>query len=662
MAYINEPSAPQRERGPHPGCLTRVLLVAIALTSLLIIVFWIRPLPAMRDGLQAGMRQLRGLFAASGEKPDEIAEARRAPALLNPDPQSTRRMPSASLVTEPPVTEPPPYLSAEEVDARKARMGEFFVPLPDNRRRQKTETVVVKGLYVSHILLGSRFSEEAIDRYVAYIEARRAGQAATEPEVDGLNRALALCRATEVNALIIDIKGDYGNVTWPSEIEAVQSLGSDRNNNFVSWREILDYADKHDIYTIARVVTFKDPHVARSLPDHAIQLKAGGVYVDPNKEHWVNPFDPFIWNYTIGVAQEAALRGFDEVNFDYIRFPENSAHYNPITHFPYRDDRDKAVAINEFLDRARQELDDYGVHVSADVFGITTHTWNSQPEDIGQIWRDIANRVEAICPMIYPSHYGRDWYGFEFPDAAPYGVVLGAMREAIERNAAQATPGVIRPWLQAFTASWVRGHIEYTPEVIAEQIRGARELGCDEYLLWQARGDYPLEIFLASEAIPLVPADAPRERDGQRVDLLDRTAVEALSRYLSAFSNKQYSRVYLLTPLAERPTNYDEFLAPLEAADLHLKGSAMLTVNVDQETGELVVDVQLSFASGELVRPLQAVPVRIILENGVYKVSLPPKALERVLDNRPIVEPEQQQGAVQEPTPSTTAAELEIIG
>ncbi len=645
MAYINERPPNRGIRDHESTRLIRILIGLIVVISLAIAILLIKPLPELRQSVSDSWRRIRGIFAGEGQKPDELAAAGRG-RLIRPEADATVT-PNEPFLTQAVIREPEATaLSDDELEALRERMGDFYVPLPDGRIREKTPLVPVKGLFVGAKTLEEGFSLADIDRYIAYVEARRAGQAVEEPSVPTLSRVLALCRTTEANAVIIDIKSDYGYITWETGVQGAIDIGANSYSPFSYWQEALDYMHEHDIYSIARIVTFKDPNIARNRPEHAIQLISGGSYVDPNGEYWVNPFDTWLWTYNIGIAQEAAVRGFDEINFDYVRFPDGAARYNPITEFPYREGRDKTVAINGFLDLARAELNDYGVHISADVFGVTTHTWDSQPEDIGQVWRHVANRSDAICPMIYPSHYGAEWYGFDIPDQNPYGVTIGALREAIERNAAQDSPGVIRPWLQAFTATWVSGHIEYTPEIIAEQIRAVKEMGIDEYLLWNSRGNYPLDIFLLSEGMPLLDGNSPRQNEaGQPVDLLGRSELEVMTRYFTGLTTKNYPRAYLLTRRAERPASYEDFVVPLAEHEFGVDAHVMLTVRRDEE-GILQVDVQLAFSIDGETQPLRNVPVRIILEDGVYKVSLPDGLIENAIQNR-------GQAGATEPPPST---------
>ncbi len=387
---------------------------------------------------------------------------------------------------------------------RKIQLAEFYLPLQPLGQAPEMKTVKARALYLTANVAGSGFTEDNVSYYAAYIrslsgESGLPADTSRLDEINKLEKALAICESTEVNALVIDIKNDDGLVTWASDIEAVGQVGSNWANPFMDYDELMDYLKKKDIYSIARVVAFKDPYFAGQMSEHAIQLQSGGAYQDDNGFAWVNPFDEYVWKYLVAISREAALRGFDEIQYDYVRFPDDAAHYNPITEFPGRNGRDKDEGIEDFLKYARAELAPYQVHVAADVFGFITRSWDDQPEDIGQTWRKIANQADYICPMIYPSHYGPGLYGFAVPDQYPYDVSRSALMEAIERNAAQKTPGIIRAWFQDFTAPLVAGHINYDAVTISDQIVAGMELGVDEYIIWNASNNYdPMTFFYHS--------------------------------------------------------------------------------------------------------------------------------------------------------------------
>ena len=501
-------------------------------------------------------------------------------------------------------------------ETRKTELGEFYVPLPAIDQENELVTVEAKALYVTSNVAGFPFNLDDIEYYKNYILALKNGESFDESRLDQVNKLekiLGIVEATEINALVIDVKNDEGLVAWKSDVEIVNRVGSNWNTPMKDFDTLMNYLKEKEIYTIARIVAFKDPFFAKNNPDHAIQLNSGGVYLDRSGFAWVNPFDQYVWDYVISVSQEAALRGFDEIQYDYVRFPDNAKYYNPITYFPGRNDRDKDEAIRDFLLYAREKLDPYNVHVSADVFGVVTHSWDDKPEDIGQTWRMIANSTEYICPMIYPSHYGSGFYGFNVPDQYPYEVVRTALLEALERNAAQRNPAIIRSWYQGFTATWVKGYIPYEEDAIGKQIAAGVELGLNEYIIWNASNTYyPLSFFYEDKINSNVRVEGE--------DILERTPEEALKRYLDAQLFKRYSHQYLLTPMDDRAEDYDEFSSAIMESEFVLKNYEILSVNKNEDN-TYTAQVNAKYSSKEGTATLENASYTIILEKDVYKIK-----------------------------------------
>ena len=506
----------------------------------------------------------------------------------------------------------------EELETqRKTDSGEFYVPLPALGQEPVPETVKAKALYLTANVAGFDFNEEDVDYYAEYIrslsgESDKPADTGRIDEVNKLEKALGICEATEINALVIDVKNDDGVVAWNSDIEIVNRIKSNVSAPIRNYEKLMNYLEKKHIYRIARIVAFKDPYFAETESSHAIQLKTGGVYMDYSGKMWVNPFDEYVWKYLASISKEAALRGFQEIQYDYVRFPDDAKTYNPITEFPGRNGRDKDEGIEDFLKYAKSELEPYRVHIAADVFGITTHSWDDKPEDIGQTWRKIANQVDYICPMIYPSHYGTGLYGFQVPDRYPYEIVRLSLSEAIERNAAQKNPGIIRPWIQGFTASWVKGHIDYDAETIAVQLAASLELGIDEYIIWNASNNYDPMSFFYRERI-----NGNIRHSGE--DFLSRTPEMTLKRYLDAEKNKRYSVRYLLTPVAERQEEYDDFVKETDKNPSVLKNYEITGIT-ENEDGSYSAAVKTEFGpvSGSAIKGETL--YKVILEKDLYKI------------------------------------------
>ncbi len=305
---------------------------------------------------------------------------------------------------------------------------------------------------------------------------------------------IELADTTELNAFVIDVKDDDGHISYRSSVPAVLEVGSDTNHiNDIDG--LMDKLYEHDIYPIARIVTFKDPYLARNRTDYAIKNKDGSLFVY-KKVNWLNPYNRECWDYIIDVAKEAALKGFKEIQFDYIRFEATSSLKS--VDFGYDSaELTRQDIIYEFVQHAMEELSPYGVEVSADVFG-TIITSDYDAQTIGQDYVKMASELDVICPMVYPSHYGFGFYGAPagvHSDLYPYSVIKGSMDDStaklteIPEGAQQAE---VRPWLQAFTASYLGkgNYMVYGKEAIRDQIEAAYDAGLDEWLLWHAGVKY----------------------------------------------------------------------------------------------------------------------------------------------------------------------------
>lgn len=315
------------------------------------------------------------------------------------------------------------------------------------------------------------------------------------------NELVKLVEDTELNALVIDVKGDEGKLTYDSKLSAAHQYGSDKNPAIKNLHQRMKVLDDKHIYKIARIVTFKDPYLAQKKKEFAMKKKKDGSLYYNDGIPWVDPYKEEYWKYVTSVAKEAAKLGFDEIQFDYVRFPDNGAEVDRQVKFDNPKNKSKAQNIHDFLVYAKKELKPYGVKVSADVFGVSTSA--KDDTGIGQQWESLTQAVDVISPMTYPSHYGNDVYGIKVPDAKPYETIKRALQPAINRDKVlekQKKPvAEIRPWYQDFTATWVDGHIDYGPKQVKDQIRAGHELGIDEYLLWNPQNKYSEAAFKREE-------------------------------------------------------------------------------------------------------------------------------------------------------------------
>jgi hypothetical protein len=299
------------------------------------------------------------------------------------------------------------------------------------------------------------------------------------------NRVLDLIARTELNAIVVDVKGDRGWIPYRTEVPLALAAGAQGPVILKDFDGMLADLRARGIYTIARIVTFKDNVLAQHRRDLAItDARTRKPWVDREGLAWVDPFRAEVWEYNLAIAREAIRKGFDEVQFDYVRFPTDgkltAARYSrPNT----RDTRLPTIAA--FLGRARVELGAMGAFVGADVFGYTA--FNENDTDIGQRIEELAPHLDYICPMVYPSGYHVGIPGYRNPVAHPYQVVHESVRLTRKRAAGQ--PVQVRPWLQDFKDYAFDRRIFGVSEVRA-QIKAVDDAGGLGFMLWNPKNDY----------------------------------------------------------------------------------------------------------------------------------------------------------------------------
>lgn len=334
----------------------------------------------------------------------------------------------------------------------------------------RPEPVKVKGIYVSGPVAGVGKMDELID----------------------------LVDRTELNAMVIDVKNDEGKVTYKMQSDLVQEL--EASVGYIpDIRELVAKCKEKNIYLIARIVAFRDPYLAEKKPEWAVHTKDGDVFRDRKGMAWVNPYEREIWDYLVEVASQAAEDGFDEVQFDYIRF-STDVKEEEVNYGPEAESVDKIEIITDFTEYLYGKLAPQGVYVAADVFGTVIDNKKDQMI-VGQDYVEMAANLDYICPMVYPSHYYNGAYGIAVPDAEPYASIYAAASSSARElgKAPEEKCAHVRLWLQSFTAGWVPGHISYGPQQIREQIKGAYDAGYEEWILWNAAVNYQPDSLLTPE-------------------------------------------------------------------------------------------------------------------------------------------------------------------
>jgi hypothetical protein len=293
--------------------------------------------------------------------------------------------------------------------------------------------------------------------------------------------ALKLINETELNSLVIDVKGDRGMITYKSSIPFASEIGAQKLTIIKDIRSLLQSLRERGIYTIARIVVFKDNTLGLARPDLTVRNQDGRVWHDREDLIWVDPSRKEVWDYNINIAVEAAQMGFDEIQFDYVRFPDKKGLKFAVPNT----EENRVKYISGFLMEAKKRLMPYNVFVAADIFGYVS--WNLNDTLIGQKLENLFPCVDYISFMLYPSGFQFGIPGYRNPVAYPYQIVSLSLKKAHDRT--KISPVRFRPWLQAFRDyAFDRRHFNGTE--IRNQIKAAEEFGSNGWMLWNPRNVY----------------------------------------------------------------------------------------------------------------------------------------------------------------------------
>ncbi len=289
---------------------------------------------------------------------------------------------------------------------------------------------------------------------------------------------ISFMKKANLNSLVIDVKDDTGIISFPSEIPLAKEIGA-RSYRISKLKELVARLRKENIYTIARIVVFKDPLLAQKHTELAVLDKNGGLWRDFKGMIWVDPNNPKVWKYNLDVAKEAVELGFNEIQFDYVRFVSDGKINRCV--YPSSKGAPKEDVIRDFLLYAKKDLNAMGVPVSADIFGLVL----SVPDDnnIGQKLEKIMTAVDFISPMVYPSHYPKGYFNINEPNLHPYEVVNNSMKDVLRRM--PNSQAKIRPWLQDFNLG-----VHYGRPELNAQIKALSDNGVHDWIFWNPSNRY----------------------------------------------------------------------------------------------------------------------------------------------------------------------------
>lgn len=307
---------------------------------------------------------------------------------------------------------------------------------------------------------------------------------------------IGLASSTEINAVVIDIKDYSGRIAYDTKLAEAEKYGA-KQVRIKDLGSLIKRLHENDIYVIARISVFQDDLLARARPDLAVLSKSGLsgqdsslLWTDNWNLAWTDPGAKEVWKYNALIAKDALSYGFDELNFDYVRFPSDGALGDMV--FPsWNQSVERHMVIREFFKYLRSELPK--ARLSVDLFGLATVGIDDL--GIGQVIEDGYEYFDYVCPMVYPSHYASGFSGFQVPSEHPYEVVERSMKGALARlnkfNGSSGKNAKIRPWLQDFTLT-----VPYDTEKIKMEMKAVKDvLGEDfsGFMLWNPQNIYTQE-------------------------------------------------------------------------------------------------------------------------------------------------------------------------
>ncbi len=388
-----------------------------------------------------------------------------------PAPEEETSPAETETVAETPVVEETSGIKViENVGPDKNRTVSLRIVDENNPALPGREAVKVRGIYISGPMAGS---------------------------TELFQNILDSAAGTEINTVVIDFKDDQGRITCPVDSPVASEIGACRPY-VQDMKGLIASLKERGLYVIARVVAFRDPWLAEKKPEWSLHLADGSLYRDRQGMAWVDPYRKEVWDYLVEVGTEAKEAGFDEVQFDYIRFSTEGTMRDVVFDEAVTGGRSKTDVITEFVKYAYENLASQGLFVSADVFGTIIGS-DIDAQAVGQVYTEMAKHLDYICPMIYPSHYGPGNFGLEHPDTMPYETVLEALKksqtvmdQAAEADGHVSSQAIVRPWLQDFTASYLGegNYIPYGYNEVQRQIQAVKDAGYDEWMLWSAANRY----------------------------------------------------------------------------------------------------------------------------------------------------------------------------
>ncbi len=300
-----------------------------------------------------------------------------------------------------------------------------------------------------------------------------------------LRNMLDIIDKSDINSIVIDVKNEYGSTSFKTSFKEANRYGAHKSSTNKDIQKFMKAMNERDIYTIARIVTFKDELQASNNQEYAIKKTDGTIWRNHDNMAWVDPFDKRSHEYAVRVAEEAAKVGFDEINFDYIRFPAKTG----LVLSKKSTQKNRIDAISSFLNLAQNRLRKYGVFISVDTYGNVC--WEKDDVGIGQTISSLAKHADYISPMLYPSGFSKGSFNVKHPSDHPYIVIY----RSLKHNEDIIDTKRMRPWLQNFQ-DYAHTKRKYNKFEITEQIRAANDMNTSGWMLWSPSSKYQLNCFI----------------------------------------------------------------------------------------------------------------------------------------------------------------------
>lgn len=303
---------------------------------------------------------------------------------------------------------------------------------------------------------------------------------------DFKNKLIKIIDDTELNAVVIDIKDSTGKISFEVS-DPILTKENSVEKRIPDIHALLELLHSKNIYVIGRIAVFQDPHFIKNHPNSAVKTATNkqAFWKDRKGISWIDPSSKEAWEYMTALAKESHALGFDEINFDYIRFPSDGNMKD--IYYPLSEGKVKTEVMKSFYEYLNQNLKKEGIVISADLFGMTAT--NTDDLNIGQILEDALVNFDFVAPMVYPSHFPKNWNGYSNPNTKPYEVIKISMGSAVKKaEAIGESPLKLRPWLQDFNMG-----ATYTPDMVRAQIKATYDVGLNSWMLWDPANTYTKE-------------------------------------------------------------------------------------------------------------------------------------------------------------------------